>query len=454
MLNVNNGLYVTNSRHPYPDVPMAVAEYPMANLPFHSHKHGLQEALLFSLLIGTFLAVGAYYGTSISPEVGAQVAQTMRDLVGDQAVAFIENTYFQLQDTVTKWQYQMGWVKPTTPWLADESPASSSASVSSAPSSGHGKAYLLLPDPSPTVNPTRPPTPTPTVSPTMPPTPTSTAIPTWPPASLPSLGNLPMVGQWTPYLTDSSGRIVAYRTFLQPDSSRPYAVVAIVAFDLTATQLNFVLGSVEPTSDILVPRSGAIPEVDNRPGKLLATFNGGFKAQHGHFGAMVNGVIILPPRAGLGTVALYSDGTVRIGEWGVDILASPNMVAWRQNGPLIIHNGAINPHTADTAPLDWGYTVKGAVAVWRSSLGINRDGTILYYAAGPNLTLPSLATAMSKTGATQAMQLDINNYWVHFDSIHFDGYRAIPTHLVPGMKGGIGRYLLGYTRDFFYVTSK
>ena len=93
-----------------------------------------------------------------------------------------------------------------------------------------------------------------------------------------------------------------------------------------------------------------------RAGLLLAAFNGGFKVRQGHFGAMVNGVTLVPPRPGIGTVATTADGTVRIGEWGTEIVPSDGLMAWRQNGPMIIHNGQINPHTADFSPLDWGYT--------------------------------------------------------------------------------------------------
>jgi hypothetical protein len=169
---------------------------------------------------------------------------------------------------------------------------------------------------------------------------------------------------------------------------------------------------------------------------------------------MSDGAVVIPPTAGLGTVACYADGSIQIGVWGTEIQSSPSMVAWRQNGPLIIHNGQINPHTADLAPQDWGYTVQGKTAIWRSSLGIGKDGSVLYYAAGPSLTLPALAAAMHALGVQQAMQLDINNYWVHFDRISFQGAKPIPVPLTKAMKDGVGRYLWDYTRDYFFVTIK
>ena len=77
--------------------------------------------------------------------------------------------------------------------------------------------------------------------------------------------------------------------------------------------------------------------------RVLAAFNGGFKAEHGHFGAMVAGEVALPPRPGLGTLAIETDGRVRLGVWGSEIVPSATDVAWRQNGPLIVHDGEIDP---------------------------------------------------------------------------------------------------------------
>ena len=265
---------------------------------------------------------------------------------------------------------------------------------------------------------------------------------------------MPGEGNWLSYLQNSSGQVVAYRTFLQPDRQRPYAVVAVVAFDLSATRLHFVLGSLEPVSSVAglaLARPGTIPAGDLHAGKLLATFNGGFKARHGHFGVMIDGITVIPPRDALGTVAFYADGHVTIGQWGTDISPGTDIVTWRQNGPLVIQNGQINPHTADDSPQDWGYTLTSATAIWRSGLGISADGRTLYYIAGPSLTLPVLADAMQGAGMARAIQLDINNFWVHFDAIQGQQMQAEP--LLEGMNNKVGRYLTAYPRDFFYITA-
>ncbi|MBI3176690.1 MAG: hypothetical protein HYZ35_01745, partial [Chloroflexi bacterium] len=106
-----------------------------------------------------------------------------------------------------------------------------------------------------------------------------------------------------------------------------------------------------------------------------------------------------------------------------------------------------------TAPQDWGFTVNGVTAVWRSGLGISADGRALYYVAGPSLTTTALANMLAATGAVQAMQLDINNYWVHFASVQANGSKLLAVPLLDAMNQNISRYLQGYTRDFFYVTT-
>jgi hypothetical protein len=177
-------------------------------------------------------------------------------------------------------------------------------------------------------------------------------LPAWRLPRLPAWGTLAAAGQWTAYLRDSADQVIAERAFLQPDPDRPYAVAAIVAFDLHATRLHVVLGTDEPRSPVVIRRTGSIPAADRKPGVLMAAFNGGFRARHGHFGVMVDGTSVLPPIDGFGTVAIYRDGQVRLGAWGTDITATPDLLAWRQNGPLVIQRGQISPHTADTTSRD------------------------------------------------------------------------------------------------------
>jgi len=51
--------------------------------------------------------------------------------------------------------------------------------------------------------------------------------------------------------------------------------------------------------------------------------------------------------------------------------------------------------------------------VWRSGIGVDRHGNLIYV-AGEDQTVKSLATTLLHAGAVRAMELDINSYWVSF----------------------------------------
>jgi len=365
------------------------------------------------------------------PGAGAQGIDLMRELLGDKTAAQVESAVFRAEDVFHQWRYQISGKPPRAPWSATTDRPGPDANQNARRGFGLLVSNLLnrqgtQSEPS-----------------------SSWKIPTILP-----MGTVAGEGQWSPYLYNRSGEVIAQRGFLQPDPQRPYALVAVVAFDLSKTRLHFVPGFDEPKSSVPADRPGTILAADIAPGVLVAAFNGGFKAQHGHFGAMSAGVVLIPPRPGLGTVGIYNDGKVQIGAWGTEIQPSDKLIAWRQNGPLIIHDGVVNPHTADNAPQDWGYTVAGSITTSRSALGISQDGRTLFYAAGTDLTLPALARALQAAGAYQAIQLDINNYYVHFEAIHFKGTTPQAELLLESMQGsGDQRYLKPDPRDFFYITA-
>lgn len=129
------------------------------------------------------------------------------------------------------------------------------------------------------------------------------------------------------------------------------------------------------------------------------------------------------------------------------------MISLRQNLHLLIENGKLNPLINDQAT--WGTTVNNAVRVWRSGIGIDKKGQIIY-AAGDNLTAETLARALLNAGSIRAMELDINSYWVTFNFLqHITGNRSGTlegTKLDPSMTRSANRYLTPDIRDFFYLT--
>ena len=374
---------------------------------------------------------------AMSPAVGAYGADYLRRIVGNQVVVALETTLFKLEDNVRNLEYQLGLAPASSPWTL--SPTST-------------------PKPSSTPVPYALENPTKTPSPTQPRTgviilPTPTEDPTWMPPPVTPLGVLQGVAVWQPFIQDPQGNTVAYRTFVQPDVNRPYAETGIVAFDLVKIRLHFVLGFSEPYAEGVAKKGmGKIPAQDLVPGKLLAAFNGGFKYQHGNFGAMADGYTSAPPKNGLATLAIYSDGHIRMGVWGDDIIPSSDMVAYRQNGVLVIQNGEVTQ--AVNSPTYWGYTVSSGTVTWRSGLAISKDGNTLYYFAGPYIDINDLSKAMMTVNPQIAMQLDINNFWVHFTA--FQDLNGIIQSLAlfpKEMSSNLDRYLNQYSRDFFYVTT-
>jgi len=390
-----------------------------------------------------------YLSTTAFPGFGAQGADFLRKIIGDQATAQLEMFVFGVQDSVHQVEYGMGMVRAEAPWQI------ASPTVQAAPSLT--ATETPMPTSTPALIPTQATSTLVLTSTLLPPTNTPTPTP-WSPPAVRASGILEGEGLWSPYISDTGGQTVAYRTFLQPDPKRPYTLVAIVAFDLSQTRLGFVLGFDEPKSKDTPPalkRSGTIPAGDFKPGILLATFSGGFKGEHGNYGAMSNGIVAIPPRSGLATVAMYKNGAIKIGEWGKDFTVSDQMVAWRQNCSLIIQDGKINPLVNIDSAEYWGANLNGATVTWRSGIGISPDNNILYFFAGPSMTANVLAQVMMAAGVKSGMQLDINNYWVHFTAIRTDGAKLIPDPLFPDdMKFDVDRYLKPYVRDFFYVALK
>lgn len=410
-------------------------------------RHRVLWAALCLLLFSTALVAAN------RPNLGADGAQALRTIIGNQGVANLEAAVFNTQDTFRRLQYDSGLAQAEAPWRV--SPPIASTSPTPSPTATMTPSPTALPpvvvirdnlDGKTTFLPTLTPTP-------LPPTPTPTATP-WQPAAAVPLGHIDDEGIWTPYITNANGATVGYRTFLQPDPERPFTLVGVVAIDLEQTELHFVLGTEEPAVAGDLNGYGRIAAADKTPDLLLAAFNGGFKGTHGQYGAMADGQVALPAKDGLATVALYQDGSVRIGAWGSDITADEALVAWRQNAHLVVENGTITDVAARNSLYDWSGSIDNEVVTWRSGLGLSADGRTLYYFAGSSLNMPALGAAMTAVGVEQGLLLDINPYWVHFTAFAPQGDSFTVDPLFPAeMNQHADRFLRAYQRDFFYITA-
>ncbi len=125
----------------------------------------------------------------------------------------------------------------------------------------------------------------------------------------------------------------------------------------------------------------------------------------------------------------------------------PRVSFAKQNLPPIIYEGKLNPNLGDGA--EWGATVNNAVRVWRSGLGIDRRGNLIYAAANYQ-TVESLAKILQRAGAVRALELDINEDWTSFITYRHPG-AVDPSNLLPEMFRPDTRYLTPDERDFFAV---
>jgi Phosphodiester glycosidase len=227
----------------------------------------------------------------------------------------------------------------------------------------------------------------------------------------------------------------------------PRVVVGLAWIDGARTSVTLNPGREEPAGEL--PR-GAMEVPRARRGQLLATFNSAFKLSDSGGGVVLNGHTYAPMRDGQAALVSYSDGRVDVVNWQLGSRA-PHWVSFaRQNLPLIVDAGHVNPNLNDSA--EWGATLGNAVLVWRSGVGVDSHGNLIY-AAGNDQTVRSLATTMQHAGAVRAMELDINSYWVSFIT-YGASYARNPANLLPEMSRSTSRYLEPDDRDFFAVYAR
>lgn len=416
--------------------------------------------LLLLLIVGlVFFIAGSFLILRVRPDVAAAAASSLRQVIGNRGVAQLESAVFTLQDATIHQANKLGILEAQAPWQAaagEDSLVVVPSSPIPSPTASATIVQLAVATPSPAPTGTAgPATAVTTSTPTATPQPTPSPIPAgWSLPDIRPFGKLEGEGQWQPYITHPDGTIVGLRTFLQPDPERPYTIVAVVAFDLAKVELNYILGSEEPSLPGGPRGSGRIIGEDRQPGKLLATFNGGFLATHGQYGAMSDGIVALPPKNLAGTVAMEDDGRVQIGVWGEDIEPSGDYAAWRQNASMVVHRGQINQRVFNDSIVTWGGSLDGVIVTWRSGLGISADNQVLYFLAGPAMSMPILAQSMRTVGVYNGILLDVNPFWVHFAAIRADGDTLHAEPLFEeGMDTKPDRYLFQSQRDFFYITA-
>jgi hypothetical protein len=376
---------------------------------------------LVALAIAVPLTVGVlFYGVNHVPWLGPLLANGLRAVLGDGAVSHLEDVAYRVED---RWnQLTRAGEKPRAHW---ETPKS----APSAPSHATEPAPRLLFRP-------------------------RDVGPLYPNAAAPG------DGVWVPVDVPEheENPPLFYKTLVHPDPRRPWSELFIVAMDLRRVQLFAAAGTLEPKTTLAeahsVARTGLIPE--EQRDALVAAFNGGFKAEHGHYGMSVGGVTLLAARGDSCTIAAYHDGALRIGTWRRLAGGVNDMTFWRQTPQCLVEGGRLHPGLADEANISWGAALSGDTVVRRSALGLSADGSVLYMGVSNATTARVIALGMQHAGAADVAQLDIN--WSYPRFVLFE-------QTARGTKEGFGlfegfmfdksEYLTRpSTRDFFYVLRK
>jgi hypothetical protein len=270
----------------------------------------------------------------------------------------------------------------------------------------------------------------------------------WPPPIKPIFPH-PLAGEgvWKPTgLAVNGGPPVLVTTF-RSELAYPQIVAYVAWFDHTRTALAYYPGRYEPPT--AAARGPMMVPTDQRY-RLLATFNGGFTHDDGNNGSADNGRTNEPMIDGNASLIGYRNGNVAIVKWtgGPDVGKN---VAWaRQSLTPIVWNGKLNPllNTDPNSP-QWGYTLGGVTRVWRTAVGIDRRGNLIYVVANDQ-TVISIAQILVHAGAVRGMEFDINPEW-HTLITYTHKHGLTPTMVEPQPMQSPNRYLVPDDRDFMAV---
>jgi Phosphodiester glycosidase len=256
---------------------------------------------------------------------------------------------------------------------------------------------------------------------------------------------LPGEGVWRATFAHGGARPPVLITSFRPDPSYPRMVAGVAWIDVTRTTTWLYPGRLEP--GVPLPSRGPMEVPTELRSRLVATFNSGFKLSDSGGGFAEGGHTYAPMKPGLATIERLRNGRVDVVDWNRGSVAGPDVIYARQNLPLIVNRGRPNPNLSDGP--EWGATLGNAIRVWRSAVGVDRHGNLIY-AAAPIQTVGSLAAIMIRAGAVRAMELDINTYWTSLITYRLPGAKAA-ANLLPTMDRSPLRYLSPDDRDFFAV---
>jgi len=272
-----------------------------------------------------------------------------------------------------------------------------------------------------------------------------------PPATVPPQAQpaLPGEGSWQSLINVHAEPAIR-AAFLRPDAQHTSYLVGVA-------WLNQKLVKMVLHPGYRVPGTAGLSQPDEVPhserATLLATFNSGFTMNDANGGYWQDGKTVVPLRRGAASMVFYKDGHVDVANWN-STNPGPDVAAVRQNLGLLVDNGSITPDVDSTTTMTWGATLGNKTYVWRSAVGIRKDGSLIFV-AGASLSVRTLANIAHDAGAVRAMELDINPQWTNFITYtHPNPDKAVPHMLTKDEQANPYRYLQPSSRDFVAVLAR
>ena len=271
-------------------------------------------------------------------------------------------------------------------------------------------------------------------------------------------------GEWQRLAVPERGEVLAgepavmFKTVIHPHPISRWITLTVAAIDLRYVSVQYVPGTADVKDAKIDPRQlpvvpGLVPEPDRDA--LLAVFNGGFKPQHGGWGMLVRSVQVVPPREDGCTVAVTTDGMVRIGSWSNVAGTLEDVRSYRQAPPCLLEQSALHPSLQAYNERPWGGRDPRRKTRRRSAIGIDASGRVLFYGMGEEAGPRDIANGMKAVGATSAAQLDINWSWTRFllfGRPQPDAELEVTSTLIPQMVHRRNGYVVrSVARDFFYL---
>ena len=271
-----------------------------------------------------------------------------------------------------------------------------------------------------------------------------------PPVAMAPFVDTPLPGEGT---WEATGRTVlgtpaVYTAFMRPDPIHTSLVAGFMWMDPKLLRAVHVPGLKEPAG--APQKYGAQIPPELRP-STVAAFNSAFRLDDARGGFWDEGTEVRPLVNGQASLVIDKDGRADVVAWGRDRNLDANVAQVRQNLALVVDNGQSAAGLDSEATTKWGATVGNQVLVWRSGIGVDRNGGLIYV-AGPGLSVNQLAELFLRAGAVRAMELDINSDWttayIFEQTDPNDAAAIIGNKLLPDMKRGGDRYLVPGERDF------